>query len=264
MGEWQIGSMNIAKTCRGAGTVARKWRMDARGVRPWHLRWQPVCASTEIVMAKWLQEKPFIGEQPRAIFADRQTHGRGQQGRVWHSKKGGVWVSAAIPGVQLKESPELLGLAIAAALSETLEKYGVPVSIKWPNDLLVGDRKLAGILPSLLHRGKRIRLARIGLGLNISNQVPKEGIALNQILKSSQCEFLHWKVEALLAFDRAMEFLASPDALCLFVERRLWSNVLKDPETGELWEIEGLELDGALKLRRGPKRKIWKRWDPTN
>ena len=211
-------------------------------------------------MAKWLSEKP-LRDHPRAIFADRQTRGRGQQGRVWHSLKGGVWVSAAIPRPLLKESPDLVGLAIAAALSEALERYGVPVSIKWPNDLLVGNRKLAGFLPSLFHRGGRVRLARIGLGLNVLNQVPKEGIALNQILKSAHCDFLTWKVEALFAFDRAMELLANPNDLCLFVGRRLWSDVLEDPASGESWEIEGLDLDGGLKLKRGTRSAVWRRWD---
>ncbi len=253
--------MNFVKRSRGAGAVANKWRMDERGQKPWQIRWQPVCASTEVVMAQWLRDKPLILDQPRAIFADRQTHGKGQQGRVWHSPKGGVWVSAAIPRVRLKGSTELLGLAIAAALTETLEGYGVSVSIKWPNDLLVGDLKLAGFLPSLIHRGGTLRLARIGLGLNVLNQVPNGAIALNQIIKSSKCDFMNWKVEALFAFDRAMKLLLSPDDLCRFAGRRLWRKPLKHPINGELWEIDGLEVDGALRLTRGSKTTVLRRWD---
>ena len=155
--------------CKGAGIVAHSWRNRSRGGMPWHLRWKPVCASTESVLSDWLRDKPFLENQPRAFIAARQTHGRGQRGKVWHSPEGGVWISAAIPWSKQNNSACLMGLAVAVALAERLENCSVPVKIKWPNDLLVEGRKLAGLLPSLIHRGGKIRLARIGLGLNVRN-----------------------------------------------------------------------------------------------
>ena len=68
-----------------------------------------------------------------------------------------------------------------ATLVERLERIGVNVKIKWPNDLLVDGKKLAGILPRLFSRGGELRLFRVGVGLNVFNNVPKEGISLKQI-----------------------------------------------------------------------------------
>ena len=76
----------------------------------------------------------------------------------------------------------LIGLAVATGLAERLERRGLEVAIKWPNDLLVNGRKLAGLLPRLVQRGSTLRLVRIGVGLNVENRIPSHGVALRQVL----------------------------------------------------------------------------------
>ena len=253
--------MHTFEPWTGAAAVARLWRTQSCGAnRPWQLRWQPVCASTELGMSAWLQQQPLSANQPRALFADRQTHGRGQLGRIWQAPIGGVWISAAFPWSQANRSAGILGLAVAVALAERLERRGVPVSIKWPNDLMVGERKLAGLLPRLVHRGCSVRLARIGLGLNVCNRVPSEGIALLELLRPGQCNPLNWTAEVLWALDRAIALVVRADWVCSQAKSRLWARQVRDPNTGDLWEVIGFGLDGSLELCQGSQTTTWTRW----
>ncbi len=252
--------MSKIKSFKGAPRIARTLRRNTIS-ESWQLRWKPVCASTEHDLSKWLNEKPLLGNLPRAIIANRQTHGRGQRGKKWHSPMGGVWMSAAIPISHQKTSSSLFGLAVAVALSERLEKGGVLLKIKWPNDLIIGKRKLAGLLPRLVYRGGELKLARVGIGLNVLNHVPHEGIALREVLnfKNHRTEF--WASEILLALESAIELTKSSQVLRKKAEERLWSQEYKDPKTYEIWQVIGIALNGALCVKKGSKYKELIHWE---
>lgn len=241
---------------------------QARGAPPWQLRSVPVCSSTEQLLTHWLQTNPWSGSCPRAVTARRQICGVGQRGRHWHSPPGGVWLSAALPWSGHGSAPALLGLAVALALAERLEGDGLNVSIKWPNDLLVNGRKLAGILPRMVHRGHRVRLARVGVGLNVVNAVPPGAIALAEcglVLPSGPRSTLLWTAELLDCLDRALLLVQQPREVCRATESRLWCGEVQDPQNGERWSVEGLGEDGALLLRQGTRTCRWTRWaDPEN
>ena len=245
----------------GSAALARLRRCS--GGPPWRLRTLPVCASTETVLSDWLRDAPWQGTVPRAVVARRQTCGHGQWGRRWQSPPGGVWLSAALPWQGQQAAPGLLGLAAAVALAERLEMAGLPVAIKWPNDLLVDGRKLAGILPRMVHRGSCVRLARVGVGLNVVNRVPPGAIALADCwpaaLQRSSTALL-WTSEVLMALDRVQELVRDPKLVCHATEVRLWSRQVCDPDTGAPWQVEGLRDDGALVLRQGTRTTIWTRW----
>ena len=156
----------------------------------WQLRWVPVCSSTERLLKQWLHQDPLL-QRPRAVVARHQRRAVGQRGREWQAPTGGVWLSAALPVDSVRlDAPGagLFGLAVALALAERLERAGVAVRIKWPNDLLVEGRKLAGILPALLHRGHELRLLRCGVGLNVCNAVPTGAVALRHVLPAASAD----------------------------------------------------------------------------
>ena len=253
--------MQTVDSFTGFAALAQKWRAKTSDrENPWQLRWKPVCASTEIELSRWLKEKPFTGNFPRAFLADRQTHGTGQWGRLWHAPNGGVWLSAAFPLNVDTASAGLLSLAVALALARKLEEYHVHARIKWPNDLIIGEKKLAGFLPRLIHRGKRLMFARVGLGLNVCNRVPLGGISLKQILYPKRCQPLLWASEALLALESAVELLKEPENVCISVENLLWAKEIHDPHTGKILKIDGLNVDGALILSNGAYKTFWNRW----
>lgn len=222
-----------------------------------------VCASTETELSQWLTEQAWRGLQPRAVVVDHQIRGQGQYGRRWMAPVGGVWLSAALPWPQQQCSTGLFGLTVALALAEQVESTGLQVSIKWPNDLIIESRKLAGVLPTLVFRGSRVRLARIGVGLNVNNPVPPGAIALRELLPSGRCRLRLWQGAVLRALDRARELALDPSLVVRQAEQRLWAESVADPTTGEAWKVQGIGMDGRLLLELGTRRTSWTRWTDT-
>lgn len=79
-----------------------------------------------------------------AVLADRQTSGRGREGRTWQSPAGGLYLSVLLR--PRAEPVSLLPLAAGVAVAEAVAGFGVACQLKWPNDVLASGRKLAGIL----------------------------------------------------------------------------------------------------------------------
>jgi BirA family biotin operon repressor/biotin-[acetyl-CoA-carboxylase] ligase len=115
------------------------------------------------------------------VMALRQSAGRGQWGRQWQSPEGGLYLSWFVrPQTPAENAPQLTLCAIWG-VAAALRDRGLPVWIKWPNDLLLGDRKLGGILTETrLGSDGRINRAVIGIGLNWQNPTPETGISLAQ------------------------------------------------------------------------------------
>ena len=249
--------MNNQKFDRGVGLIYKYHKSNHPSPKSWRLMLKTICASTEIELSKWITEKPVKKNQPIAIFSSCQRFGKGQAGRIWHAPKGGVWVSAAI---NMEDSCEnnsrLYGLAVALALVERIERIGVNVNIKWPNDLLVDGQKLAGILPRLFFRGGKLRLLRVGVGLNVFNNVPQEGISLKQIIGDKTMNINFWSSEVLLAIERSLDLLDNKKFLCSQVDQRLWSRKYIDKETGLKWDIKGIDSSGRLNLSKEDKVKV--------
>lgn len=225
----------------------------------WQLRRLPVCASTELELARWLASRDLAGlplaegSRGLAVIARRQRHGQGQQGRIWHSAPGGLWLSAALPWPWAAAgNASALGLAVAVTLAESLAGLGVAVRLKWPNDLLVGGRKLAGILPRLRWRGAQVRWAQVGLGLNGINRVPVGAISLAEALG---CKPFHpWATPARL-LDPVLEAVARAPALCLAPElllaradALLYRPAAGIEHAGCHWQVIGLAPSGGLIL----------------
>ena len=230
----------------------------------WRLKCRPVCASTELELSQWLQSVPWRGERPRAVLADHQTRAQGQRGRRWEATRGGVWISAALPWDSSSGHADMLGLMVAYALCERLEQAGLPVRIKWPNDLIIHSRKLAGLLPRLVFRGGRLRMVRIGVGMNVANPVPAGAIALRDLLPRGCARRDVWTVEVLRALERIQTLASHPELVRRGIESRLWASQVRDPQSGEIWEIQGLALNGALQLCQGARTASWTRWPDAN
>jgi BirA family biotin operon repressor/biotin-[acetyl-CoA-carboxylase] ligase len=105
------------------------------------------------------------------VVADRQARGRGRLGREWVSPKGNIFVSILLRPGGAPADAALLTLTAAVACARALRKApGLKVEIKWPNDLIVSDRKVGGILTEMKCRGSRIVFAVVGIGINVNSQ----------------------------------------------------------------------------------------------
>ncbi|MGE5244638.1 MAG: biotin--[acetyl-CoA-carboxylase] ligase [Betaproteobacteria bacterium] len=112
------------------------------------------------------------GHEGTVVCADEQTAGRGRRGRTWFSPPGaGLYVSVILqPGrsVDPMRATTLLTLTAGVALAEAIQTCtALAADIKWPNDLLVGGRKLAGILAEAVAAGPQIEAVVLGYGINI-------------------------------------------------------------------------------------------------
>lgn len=253
-----MGATLLRSAPAGRGRLQHDLRRH--GHDTWWLKRRGVCASTENELSQWLRQKPWCGLHPRAVLADHQINAQGQYGRRWIAPIGGVWLSAALPWPQQNCSTGLFGLTVALALAEQIESTGLKVLIKWPNDLIIDSRKLAGVLPRLVFRGTRVRLARIGIGLNVNNPVPPGAVSLREHLSSGRCRLRIWQRSALQSLDRASKLALEPSMVVSQAEQRLWAESVTDPATGESWRVRGIGIDGRLLLGQGTRRTSWTRW----
>ena len=130
-----------------------------------------------------------------ALFtAARQQHGRGRRGRHWLSPVGGLYLSWRPSFPFGPERGHILPFLAAVALAELLDGQGLPVSLKWPNDLLVRGEKIAGILVEARSDGNQME-ALVGVGLNCAQSAALiEGTSLEACGLSRAPE---WIAEAL-------------------------------------------------------------------
>ncbi|HET7293750.1 MAG TPA: biotin--[acetyl-CoA-carboxylase] ligase [Vicinamibacteria bacterium] len=110
-----------------------------------------------------------------AVIADRQTAGRGRHGRPWLSEAGDLFLSVLLrPGDVPAETEPVLPLLAGVAASEAAAELGVVARLKWPNDLVAGERKLGGILVEAASVGLGVEHAAVGVGLNLRLDPPEE------------------------------------------------------------------------------------------
>jgi BirA family biotin operon repressor/biotin-[acetyl-CoA-carboxylase] ligase len=112
------------------------------------------------------------GKEGTVVVAAEQSKGRGRLNRTWRSPRGGVFMSILLkpdlhPGA-LSRLTLLSGLAVVRAIKSL---YGLAVELKWPNDLIVKDRKLGGILSEMEGEAQRVNFVVIGIGLNANTKV---------------------------------------------------------------------------------------------
>jgi BirA family transcriptional regulator, biotin operon repressor / biotin---[acetyl-CoA-carboxylase] ligase len=104
------------------------------------------------------------------VFAETQTKGRGRLGRNWVSPAGkGLWFSVLLRPRLRPQAATQLTVAAATALARALEQHaGLRAQIKWPNDILAGGKKLAGVLTELSAELDCINYVVLGIGLNVN------------------------------------------------------------------------------------------------
>ncbi|WP_284008654.1 biotin--[acetyl-CoA-carboxylase] ligase [Haloarcula pelagica] len=106
------------------------------------------------------------GADDVVVLADEQTGGRGRLDREWASPSGGIWLSVLVrPDVPMAHAP-VFTLAAAVAVTRAAREAGVDAGIKWPNDVLVDDRKLVGILTEMEGEADRVSWVVVGMGIN--------------------------------------------------------------------------------------------------
>ncbi len=107
------------------------------------------------------------------VIAQTQNQGRGRFQRIWESPEGGVYLSLILRPRIPTEKASLLPFVVALAVSNTIESYGTHASIKWPNDVLVNNKKIAGVLLESEAKGHTINYVVVGIGINLNIDIEK-------------------------------------------------------------------------------------------
>lgn len=102
------------------------------------------------------------------VLAEEQTGGRGRGGREWRSAPGGGLWMTLVERPRTADGIDVLSLRVGLRLAPVLERWSeAPISLKWPNDLHVAGRKLAGVLIEARWHGARPDWVAIGVGINL-------------------------------------------------------------------------------------------------
>ena len=122
----------------------------------------------------YAREKRALGED-LIVTAKVQAQGKGTKGRAFSSFEGGVYLSklSFYENFPAKDAFKIMAGA-AVAVCETLASFGVKALVKWPNDIFVNDKKIAGILIENTLSGRDIASSIVGVGLNVNNPLPDE------------------------------------------------------------------------------------------
>ena len=123
------------------------------------------------------------------VISEEQTAGRGRLKREWISQKGGLWMTLILRPNLPPPMAWQVNFAASLSLAKTLrQRFDIDVGVKWPNDILFKEKKLAGFLSELETEGDMVSFVNIGIGLNVNN-FPKKAepnaVSIREILGRS-------------------------------------------------------------------------------
>lgn len=218
-----------------------------------------VVGSTNSEAMRWIE-----GGAPHLslVAADEQTAGRGRSGRTWYTSKGAALSFSLIIRPEQSESispSRLTGLGALAVCDVLQTEYGLPAKIKWPNDVLCGGSKLAGVLVEAQWQGDEILSAVLGIGINVAREsIPSQG-ELDFPATSVETVFGgsvdRWQLlkEVLAATLARLPQLGQDD----FIEaweanlayRQELVQIIREDAEPVIGQILGLNREGFLKMR---------------
>jgi len=147
------------------------------------IRYYKRLSSTQTVVKK-LAEKGF--DEGFIAIAEEQTKGYGRIKRKWSSNAGGLWFSMLLKPLIHPNEISTLTLLVGIVLKRVFEKkYKISSQIKWPNDVLVLGKKIAGILLEMSVKQDKINWLVAGIGININNSLPEYLESLSISLKNA-------------------------------------------------------------------------------
>jgi BirA family biotin operon repressor/biotin-[acetyl-CoA-carboxylase] ligase len=202
------------------------------------------------------------------VIADEQTAGRGRLDRKWFTPKGAALAFSLILRPRAEEKPfltRMVGLA-ALAIADSLQTRGLVAQIKWPNDVLLNGRKVAGILVESVWSGEEVDYLVIGIGINIlKGAVPSAELlqfpatSLEELLGPNvqREEILHDILAGIIALRPHIgtdSFVVSWEKVLAFRGDQV--QVEEGNGNAITGKLLGLESDGSLRLSAEQGRPI--------
>jgi BirA family biotin operon repressor/biotin-[acetyl-CoA-carboxylase] ligase len=224
--------------------------------------------STQEVAKKLAMEGAREGT---TVIAEMQTGGKGRRGRAWHSPPGGIYLSILLrPRISPTQAPLLTLLAGVATARVLRHLYGLKAELKWPNDVMVGDRKICGILTEMGAETEIVNYCIMGIGINANVELADFPLEFRGATTSLKEEL----GEKISRAELVRKLLKEIEQLYLIFEKRGPLQILNEWRaltntlgawvrvTGQTEVIEGRAMDidsnGALlvKLQDGSLKKV--------
>ena len=215
----------------------------------------PTCHSTNESAAEIIQKNEI--PEGTIVITDNQTKGKGQRGNVWLSEANkNLTFTLILKPVFLNVSEQFnLNIAISLGIYKALRKYlGDAISIKWPNDIFFGDKKLGGMLIESMISNSLMSYSFIGIGINVNqtkfklsnaisltNIINEKDFELNLILENI-CEHLEEEYLELKVGKESEQKLEYVEALYRFNSWHLYRDVNGEFEG----KIRGVKPSGRL------------------
>jgi BirA family transcriptional regulator, biotin operon repressor / biotin---[acetyl-CoA-carboxylase] ligase len=204
------------------------------------------------------------------VIAKTQSQGRGRFDRIWESPEGGMYLSLILRPAIPPQKASLLPLITALALAKTIEPFGFHVTIKWPNDVRVKNKKIAGILLESELKGHTLSFVVVGIGINLNTDITKLSADVQQrstSLSSEKGSAIHYHEflrTFLIQFEREYTRFLKKDETTIIEEWKTYTDTLgKTIQIKTSTEtIQGIAVDvdesGFLLLRteNGEIKKI--------
>lgn len=179
------------------------------------------------------------------VTAEAQTKGRGRQGRVWTTSQGKALAFSLVlkPKMEIRQIPGIT-LAAAVAVAQTLEAYGLKPKIKWPNDVLLKDKKVCGILTEMGPRYDNRLSVILGIGINL-NQTALEFPVKIRSLASSVYRASGRRVDRIEFLQKLMLKLETVYG---------WMNEKKFSRVLDEWRRRSVTLGQWVRVKEGSKK----------
>lgn len=146
----------------------------------------PQCHSTNTLAMELSQKKEL--NEGTVIITNSQTHGKGQQGNVWISEpEKNLTMSVVLKPAFLAITEQFfLNMIVSLGVKDYLElKLGVPIRVKWPNDIVVQEKKIGGILIENQIQGNAFTNSIVGIGLNVNQNAFHDSKAISMVMISN-------------------------------------------------------------------------------
>jgi BirA family transcriptional regulator, biotin operon repressor / biotin---[acetyl-CoA-carboxylase] ligase len=223
----------------------------------------PTTPSTNDV-ARWLA----VGGDPAAlhgtvVIAEEQTGGVGRLGRAWVSPEGGIWITIILTPTIPIDHVFMITMVGAVAVARAIRRdFGLGAMIKWPNDVYIGDKKVAGVLLELAAEADTIHYCLLGIGIDANFDPSVLSADLQQGVTTLRAELEHEVDRAkLLArllrdFERHYDLLESQEydailrewkSMSCTLDQHVHVNTLTKSFDGEAIDIDEY---GALLVRK--------------
>lgn len=148
--------------------------------------------STNWAAKKLCAEQDAASLHGTMVIAGEQTGGFGRLGRAWASPKGGIWASVILtPSLPIDSLPMIMMAASVAVARAIRRKYDLGALIKWPNDVYIGDKKVAGLILELSSEGEAVHYCLLGMGIDANVDLDELSPELRRMVTSISAELGH-------------------------------------------------------------------------